>query len=371
MVKHKLRILHTPNNVGGHPSQLSKSENNICLKSSCVTTSESRFQYTVDKTLAHKFKPFFYLNRLWWAVWKIHSFDVIHYNFGCSLMSLSMVEDRSIFKKLIKNFLSRFELWDVAYAKIFGKRIVVTYQGDDARLGRFCRDNFPVHFAHEVDSLYYTDNSDKWKTQRISKFERYADLIFSLNPDLMHTLPIRTKFMPYASVDIQRWKFIGTRSGADFIPHVVHAPSHIDVKGTKYIEIAVNELKKEGLEFKFTLVSGMTNAEAKQVYETADILIDQILAGFYGGVAVEAMALGKPVISYLRTGDFKFLPPEMVTDMPIINASPETIKDVLRDWIGAKKNLLHLKGIESRRYVEKWHDPHKIAEIALDEYISN
>ena len=77
---------------------------------------------------------------------------------------------------------------------------------------------------------------------------------------------------------------------------MLHAPSRRIVKGTKYILDAVEELKSEGLKFDFKMVEGMKNSDAKELYRTADIVVDQLRIGWYGVLAVEAMALGKPVI---------------------------------------------------------------------------
>ncbi len=58
-----------------------------------------------------------------------------------------------------------------------------------------------------------------------------------------------------------------------------------------------------GVRFEFTLVEGLHREEAKRLYERADLFVDQLILGWYGGVAVELMALGKPVIAHIRPGD--------------------------------------------------------------------
>ena len=75
----------------------------------------------------------------------------------------------------------------------------------------------------------------------------------------------------------------------------------------------------------------LSNKEARKRYETADILIDQLLAGWYGGLAVELMALGKPVICYIREDDLKYIPKEMRDELPIINANTLYTQARLRD----------------------------------------
>jgi glycosyltransferase involved in cell wall biosynthesis len=148
----------------------------------------------------------------------------------------------------------------------------------------------------------------------------------------------------------------------------LHAPSHRNAKGTHYIIDAVNRLKDEGILFDFILVEGRSNADARLLYEQADLVIDQLLAGWYGGLAVEVMALGKPVISYLRRSDLVFIPPEMREELPIIEADPFSIYSVLREWLTVRLGDLMERGARSREYVERWHDPARIARQMKADY---
>jgi hypothetical protein len=80
------------------------------------------------------------------------------------------------------------------------------------------------------------------------------------------------------------------------------------------------------------------------------------------------MALGKPAISYIREGDLKFIPKQMRRDLPIINATSATVYDVLKEWLTVRKHELPKVGQRSRAYVERWHDPIKIAAKLKGEY---
>jgi len=129
------------------------------------------------------------------------------------------------------------------------------------------------------------------------------------------------------------------------------------------------QLKKEGHAIRFILVENMSNDKAKDIYKKADILIDQLLAGWYGGLAVELMALGKPVIAYIRKEDLKFIPTQMKDELPVINATPQTIYAILKKYITINKNDLVLIGKKSRQFVERWHDPIKIAQQLKKDYL--
>ena len=82
------------------------------------------------------------------------------------------------------------------------------------------------------------------------------------------------------------------------------------------------------------------------------------------------MALGKPVICYIREDDLKFIPPQMREDLPVINATPTNIYEVLKEWLTVRRKELPALGNRSRAYVEKWHDPLKIAAQLKADYES-
>ena len=105
------------------------------------------------------------------------------------------------------------------------------------------------------------------------------------------------------------------------------------------------------------------------LYRSADIAIDQVLAGWYGGFAVEMMAMGKPVACYIREQDMKFVPQAMRDEMPILQIDPGRLVDDLAAILERRAEWQNV-GKRSRRYVERWHNPDRIAEAMLDAYRS-
>jgi hypothetical protein len=152
---------------------------------------------------------------------------------------------------------------------------------------------------------------------------------------------------------------------------VLHAPTDRDVKGTRFVLDAVQRLRRERDDVELVLVERLPVPKARELYATADVVIDQLLLGWYGGLAVEVMALGKPVICYLRQDDLKYLNPAMRADVlaTIIQATPDTIYDVLKQTIEDREQLPRL-GEQARAYVERWHDPVKIAAYVRQVYES-
>lgn len=369
-MSHPIRVLHAPTTVGGNSSRLAFAEKQLGLKNFCLSRSKNYFNFQADDILEGNSRLKTLFKTLVWGGIKILEFDVIHYNFGTTIfpsreIELSGGKSKRFLKKIYYKILEQLDMKLASWA---GKAIFVTFQGDDARQGDYCRRNYSIHFANEVGPGYYSDTTDGWKRERIKVFNKYADVIYAVNPDLLHVLPKKAKFLPYSGVDLNVWRPVWSPEGEEFIPHVIHAPSHRQVKGTIYIEEAVKRLKEEGIQFKFTLIEGISNAEARKIYETSDLLIDQLLAGFYGGLSMELMSLGKTVMCYMREEDMVFLPKEMREMLPIINVTPDTIYSVLKEWLTIRKKEIHQRGKASRRYVERWHDPIKVAQIVKEDY---
>ena len=78
-------------------------------------------------------------------------------------------------------------------------------------------------------------------------------------------------------------------------PVVVHAPSSRRRKGTDHVVEACEDLDVE-----LRIVEGLRHDEALARYRDADIVVDQLNAGWYGLFAIECMAMGKPVVTFLH-----------------------------------------------------------------------
>ena len=131
---------------------------------------------------------------------------------------------------------------------------------------------------------------------------------------------------------------------------IAHSPSSPLLKGTSFVLAAVDALSRE-YDIELSLIHKVPHAEALQRVAMADIFIDQMLLGGPGLAALEAMALGKPVICYIK--------PSMVgqypLEMPIVNASIDVLAGTLQGLVedGVRRHQL---GRAGRAYVEKYHD---------------
>jgi glycosyltransferase involved in cell wall biosynthesis len=145
-------------------------------------------------------------------------------------------------------------------------------------------------------------------------------------------------------------------------PLVVHAPSSRRRKGTEDVVAACRELDVE-----LEIVEGLPHDEARRRYERADIVVDQLNAGWYGLFAIEAMALGKPVLTFLHEEAVRRTEDAFGVRVPIVSTSKETLAERLRPLVTSVEDRRRL-GAEGRAYVERVHDADRTADRLLDIY---
>jgi glycosyltransferase involved in cell wall biosynthesis len=145
-------------------------------------------------------------------------------------------------------------------------------------------------------------------------------------------------------------------------PVILHAPSSRRRKGTEHVIAAV-----EGLDADLEIVEGLHHDEAFERFRNADIVVDQLNAGWYGLFAIECMALGKPVVTFLHEEAVARTEAAFGTNVPIVSATADTLREQLRplvDDVAERRRV----GAASRAYAELVHDQERITDRLLDVY---
>lgn len=235
---------------------------------------------------------------------------------------------------------------------IFRKDVVLWTYGADVRTNSLTRGMGDPNCCTECTKFQEACICSESKFQSNYKtLTRYSSVVFSMG-DMSEYTPNSDNqlfFWPVNIYDDLKFqnpcypkKSIGTLK-------IVHAPNHREFKGTIHLIRAVEALKDEGLDLDLCLVERVPNEDAILIYKSADIIFDQCMIGFHGYFALEAMALGKPVMCFIRKPEEYLLNP---TECPIINTSKDTLVDDLRCLVTAK-SALHEIGYRSRAYIEK------------------
>ncbi len=126
-------------------------------------------------------------------------------------------------------------------------------------------------------------------------------------------------------------------------PLVVHAPSNREKKGTRFVIEACEQLPVE-----LDIVEGVPHDVARERYARADIVVDQLNAGWHGVFALESMALGKPVVTYLKPDVVERSAAGYGIRLPVVPATAETLVDALRPLVEQPALRRRDRGTEPR-----------------------
>lgn len=138
-------------------------------------------------------------------------------------------------------------------------------------------------------------------------------------------------------------------------PLIVHAPVSAHFEGTVYVREALAQLAAAGHHFESIVNQGLSYRERIALYQKADIIIDQLLSGVYGMGAVDAMSLGKPVLTGVSYNYLSYY-----QQPSIVLASPATLYNRLVDLL-MDSGLMASIGEKGAAYAERVHHPGWIA----------
>lgn len=356
-----MKVLHLPTDTAGNAWGLSRAERGLGLHSEVLSQTESSLGYSSDIQLNLEkitSKELKYLKKIY-AFFKIRSqYDVFHFNYGSSLLH-----------QVKYPFLYQLDLpFYPKKAKLF-----VTYNGCDARQKYPTMQRTSIAACHDSDCYGGACNSgkrDEIRIKSIEKMSRYARHMWAISPDLLYFLPKnKSSFLPCTIANFDCEKYLPKFEKK---LKILHAPTNRAAKGSGYILSALEKLQKKYPDsIETLLVENMSHKQAMELYKNADLVIDQILIGWYGAFAVETMLMGKPVIARIAYEDLKFIPHEMANDLmqTIIHADPFNIESVIERCID-ERTFLKQRSEASIAYASKWHHPNYIASITKEKYES-
>jgi glycosyltransferase involved in cell wall biosynthesis len=253
---------------------------------------------------------------------------------------------------------------DLLLLKSMGKSIYFHYRGSEIRLPSLFKKLSPYHYVDDQDKPSSGAMPFKFEENDQLAFRSFisgvADEVLVTDPELQCYVP-GSLIVPRA-IDVSKCKGESLLSTGK-IPVIVHAPSRRGVKGTSRVIDVINRLKESGYAIDFKLVEGMSHADAIELYRSADIIIDQLRIGWYGVLAVEGMALGKAVVSYVRDDLRHYLP----YPAPLAIANPENIEAVLRYLLDNPDETRSL-GARAYNYAREYHNTESIVDVLMQLY---
>ncbi|KQL54946.1 hypothetical protein AN964_16525 [Heyndrickxia shackletonii] len=245
---------------------------------------------------------------------------------------------------------------DIPMLKAKGKKLVMHHWGSDVRKDGMVKELNP----YPLPPTYYTDEEiDK----QLTFLSQYIDVAIVQDYEVYQYVKDYYKkvfILPLACNvdDIQPAYPLVTNNN----PLIIHAPTNREFKGSDYVEAAIEKIQGKA-PFTYQVLEKVSHETAMQTYMSSDIIIDQLLCGSYGMLSVEAMAMGKPVVAYIRDDIKSHFP----ADLPIVQATPDNLDEVLLNLI-QNPTLRNQIGIASRAYVEKNHSVKNVVDELIKIY---
>lgn len=325
----KYKVLCGYTNTGGIAYKIAEGLRRNGIKADSVVINDHVFSYKSHKNIFY-FKKFTWFNRLlkyYYFIKHTILYNVFIFNTRSTMLSRK---------------------WDLRILKFLGKKTAMIYVGCDIRDKNY--------YLHSPDKYTVCKNCSEAYQKKIvcimndkinesAYIQKYVSASFSHPFDAM-ILNGKFNYL-YLLLELDEYK---PNYDVNNVVKIVHAPSDEGIKGTKFIIHAIEQLKKKNLNFEFEIIKDRPNNETIEIIRSADILIDQMVAGWYGLISVEAMALGKTVVCFLRDELYNYFP-----DIPIINLNPDNLAEGLEKII-LEKDKLASYGEKGRKYVEKYHD---------------
>jgi len=199
------------------------------------------------------------------------------------------------------------------------------------------------------------DRTDDWEAKHediirgnVERAKKYADILIA-GGDLTH-FGEKGIMLPLAT-DLSLWKYSKPPKHKKIV--IAHSTNHRTHKGTRFILQGFDRLKDK-LPIEMMLIEGRPMEECKKMYPKADIFVPDVISGWHGFTAIEAMATGRPVITYLRPDIMAFHAYYAKGNIPAISANPDTLVKAITTLVKDKK-LRDELGKKGREYVLKYH----------------
>ncbi len=220
---------------------------------------------------------------------------------------------------------------------------------------------FPILKAFRKKSVFHFLGSDiRGKTPEELAYGKRADAEIVGSYDAIRWVP-EAHVVP-VGLDLSKYEPAPPPDNRPI--RVVHAPTSRQKKGTEWIVEACRQLPVE-----LDVVENVRHDQAIEHYRQADIVVDQLNAGWYGVFAIESMALGKPVLTFLHDEAVRRTEEAYGVKMPLVPTTKETLAETLAPLVESAEERRRI-GQASRTYVERVHDADKVADKLIEIYRS-
>jgi hypothetical protein len=282
---------------------------------------------------------------------------------------------RALFRYNIFHFISgetilpwKLRGFELACYKLFGKKIIMHFVGSDIRNEEYLKEkNDHLQAYLKGEYALKTPISSSIQKKLIEQARKNATTLIVSTPDLLEIIPEAT----YLPVFLDFGHFIYEDSEKTSTTRntvsILHSPSATKTKGSGHLDLIFANLKKEfgdSIEF-ITPVNKLkdiksyptTRYDLLNRMAESDIVIDQLVIGWYGLKAVEALMLDCEVVCFIENDLLEYLPPEApLINVNILNAEARVRELICQVLAGNSINPNKQKYVKTHHNIESYRD---------------
>lgn len=249
--------------------------------------------------------------------------------------------------------------FEFLFYRLFNKKIIMHFVGADIRNTDYVQWK-EQNMEGYLQGTHRSFEPLSWQSELMDDSVKFACKVLVSTPDLLKIYPGYALYYPVL-LDLEKFEKEISNIKVDPTNEIVimHAPSNPIVKGSRMIEPVLRRIKNDyGDNVKLILredLHGVTRYSASRydlfkAFMKSDIVIDQMVIGWYGLQAIEAIMTQNQVVSYIEKGLESYLFP----GSPIISANALDLYSVIEACIQR-----HLNGQvdfnKAKRWVKKYH----------------
>ncbi|MDO8542557.1 MAG: hypothetical protein Q7S40_19115 [Opitutaceae bacterium] len=214
--------------------------------------------------------------------------------------------------------------------------------------------DYPHVLRHRMPTLH----------RQVRRWLNGADWVISGCDWVRYTRHWHTLMLAHFSIDTDQWCPAASRPAAPRRTfsasrplRVLHAPNHRAIKGTAFIENVIARLRAGGVPLELVIVQKLPNDELRKLVQDVDVVVEQLVIGWYGLFALEVMACAKPVLTYISPELERLYVLQGLLqpgELPIERVDHENLESRLRAFATGEVDLRE-RGEQCRQFVLRHH----------------
>ena len=248
--------------------------------------------------------------------------------------------------------------WEPFILKLANIKTVVMAYGMDVQDQRITeRIIYKDAYVNDYPDFRFYNNE---VSRKINLWQKYADYVLAGCDWVRYLFYWDDLVISHFTTDLQQLKVKTKEKIKSFNKKrslkIVHAPNHRNLKGTNFMITEIEKLRSKGFSIDFKVLEGLDNKKVLEEISNADIVIDQLIIGWYAVFSIEGMAHSKCTMCYLDEEllNFYMYKKLLSSPPPIVNINLQNFSNQIIKYYKNPKLIL-MNGKKCRQFVEKYH----------------